>query len=205
VTLSTRSGIPTTYRETNFRSRLEARWAAFFDLVGWHWTYEPFDAGGYAPDFLVHGKGSLLLEVGPCVDYVDYVEKSTKAAARAEALGRDLLVVGVSPLAPSDGLNDWSRMAPHNPVAGYLGEYHPTIRLDYPGDGSDSEPAGFGWNTGLWGRCYDCLALGVVHVELSFHLRPCGHHQSGSYGELVDGLFLEDLWAQAGNAVQWQR
>ena len=29
-----RAGIPTTYANTNFRSRLEARWAALFDLAG---------------------------------------------------------------------------------------------------------------------------------------------------------------------------
>ena len=27
--------IPTTYAGVRFRSRLEARWAAFFDLCGW--------------------------------------------------------------------------------------------------------------------------------------------------------------------------
>jgi hypothetical protein len=30
--------IPTRYRNTNFRSRLEAKWAAFFDIVGWRWV-----------------------------------------------------------------------------------------------------------------------------------------------------------------------
>ncbi|MEA2669684.1 MAG: hypothetical protein QOJ33_2618, partial [Chloroflexota bacterium] len=29
--------IPTTYDGVNFRSRLEAKWAAFFDLLGWRW------------------------------------------------------------------------------------------------------------------------------------------------------------------------
>jgi len=43
--------IPTAYANTNFRSRLEARWAAFFDLVGWKWIYEPFDFEGWIPDF----------------------------------------------------------------------------------------------------------------------------------------------------------
>lgn len=35
MTAATWSEIPTTYQHTLFRSRLEARWAAFFDLVGW--------------------------------------------------------------------------------------------------------------------------------------------------------------------------
>jgi hypothetical protein len=34
---------PTIYKGTRFRSRLEATWAAFFDLAGWKWEYEPVD------------------------------------------------------------------------------------------------------------------------------------------------------------------
>lgn len=45
--------IPTTYNGVRFRSRLEARWAAFFDLARVKWQYEPFDLDGWAPDFLI--------------------------------------------------------------------------------------------------------------------------------------------------------
>lgn len=44
---------PTLYNGVQFRSRLEARWAAFFDLVGWGWEYEPIDLVGWVPDFIV--------------------------------------------------------------------------------------------------------------------------------------------------------
>lgn len=80
---------PTTYAGVRFRSRLEARWAAFFDVVGWKWEYEPIDLPGWSPDFRVefkcgHSKCSgshvLLVEVKPyhsieefdghpCMDY----------------------------------------------------------------------------------------------------------------------------------------
>lgn len=43
--------IPTRYGGVCFRSRLEARWAAFFDLAGIKWDYEPLDLDGWAPDF----------------------------------------------------------------------------------------------------------------------------------------------------------
>ncbi len=59
--------IPTKYAGVMFRSRLEARWAAFFDLIGWKWEYEPFDLNGWAPDFritMTTGK-SALVEVKP--------------------------------------------------------------------------------------------------------------------------------------------
>ena len=65
---------PTEYKGVLFRSRLEARWAAFFDLAGWKWQYEPFDLQGWTPDFRVefpcghsecNGSHSLLVEVKP--------------------------------------------------------------------------------------------------------------------------------------------
>lgn len=48
--------IETRYKGYRFRSRLEARWAVFFDALGLEWEYEPegFDlgeAGWYLPDF----------------------------------------------------------------------------------------------------------------------------------------------------------
>lgn len=52
--------IQTEYKGYLFRSRLEARWAVFFDACGAKWEYEPegYDLGGglrYLPDFLLHG------------------------------------------------------------------------------------------------------------------------------------------------------
>lgn len=58
---------PTVYKDTLFRSRLEAKWAAFFDLAGWRWEYEPYDLDGWTPDFLIHGVHPILCEVKPIV------------------------------------------------------------------------------------------------------------------------------------------
>ena len=65
--------IQTFYKGYRFRSRLEARWAVFFDACGVKWEYEPegFDLGNglyYLPDFLLHGlvgrvEGDLWVEV----------------------------------------------------------------------------------------------------------------------------------------------
>lgn len=51
--------IQTMYKGYLFRSRLEARWAVFFDSIGFNWQYEPegfeFSNGmRYLPDFLVN-------------------------------------------------------------------------------------------------------------------------------------------------------
>jgi hypothetical protein len=76
--------IPTTYKDVQFRSRLEARWAVFFDQVKIAWEYEPQKlalkwGGKYIPDFwLPHSleyfaeKGwGLWLEVKPTMDQVE--------------------------------------------------------------------------------------------------------------------------------------
>ncbi len=138
------------YRDTRFRSRLEARWAAFFDLVGWRWTYEPFDTDGWIPDFLIHGEVPLLVEVGPCVMEPDY---RRKAAKPLQALGHVTLVVGVSPILELDIGSDipWS-------FAGLLVN-------DAPGLAEPVE----------WSRCDACRAIGVQQDDAG---RPCGHRFS---------------------------
>jgi len=49
--------IETVYNGYRFRSRLEARWAVFFDTLGIEYRYEPegFDLDGiwYLPDFFL--------------------------------------------------------------------------------------------------------------------------------------------------------
>lgn len=60
--------IPTTYAGTNFRSRLEARWAAYFDELNIPWEYEPFDLEGWAPDFAITVLGEqVLVEIKPAI------------------------------------------------------------------------------------------------------------------------------------------
>ena len=58
------AAIPTLYRGRRYRSRLEARWAAFFDLLGWRHEYEPFDLGSWSPDFLLT-EWATLVEIKP--------------------------------------------------------------------------------------------------------------------------------------------
>lgn len=57
---------PTTYHGVTFRSRLEATWAAFFDLCGWDWRYEPIDFPGWSPDFSIEcPNGLIFVEIKP--------------------------------------------------------------------------------------------------------------------------------------------
>jgi hypothetical protein len=63
--VNTISAIETRYKGYRFRSRLEARWAMFYDLVGMPWTYEtePVSVHGeaYLPDFRLHFGAARLL------------------------------------------------------------------------------------------------------------------------------------------------
>jgi hypothetical protein len=58
---------PTYYNNIQFRSRLEARWAVFFDLIKWKYTYEPIDLNKWSPDFTIQTTAGkrFLVEVKP--------------------------------------------------------------------------------------------------------------------------------------------
>ena len=63
----------TIYNGVRFRSRLEAKWAAFFDLTGWDWHYEPCELNGFTPDFIIkttshaYDANTIIVEVKPSV------------------------------------------------------------------------------------------------------------------------------------------
>lgn len=90
--MNTIAAIPTLYAGVMFRSRLEARWAATFDLCGVPWQYEPFDLDGYIPDFRlslwdpqaqqVH---QVIAEVKP-IDDIEDLRKTGDAAKMSRAL-----------------------------------------------------------------------------------------------------------------------
>lgn len=86
--------IPTTYRDVQFRSRTEARWAVFFDGLELSWEHEPngyaLDGGWYIPDFWMPGL-KCFWEVKGVVG-----QGSRKASELAELTGMPVyIVVGV--------------------------------------------------------------------------------------------------------------
>jgi hypothetical protein len=196
-----RRGIPTTYRGARFRSRLEARWAAFFDLVEWSWVYEPFDADGWIPDFLIRGPWPFLVEVGPCVSRGEYVAKGDKARA---AYPTTRTLFGTS----TDGIwldvpEGWTLVAGVTPVYEEPG-WRATAAGFWavtPFGESDEARAILGeGQPGFWHRCDECGRLGVESPELGY-LRPCGHVTPV---RAASGSPIFDLWSEAGNVVQWR-
>lgn len=85
---------PTTYKGCRFRSRLEARWAVFFDWLHIEWQYEPekiHTIGGfnYIPDFrlpIFAGRDDTQLgvwiEIKPSLDFVQ--EYKSRSFARTQ-------------------------------------------------------------------------------------------------------------------------
>ncbi len=99
-------GIPTEHSGSRFRSRLEARWASMFDLLGWEWEYEPFDLDGYIPDFAIRTSlGPLIVEVKPIVwppylgNSAEHMRIASEHTDKAKAAGLEsLIVLGTSPI-----------------------------------------------------------------------------------------------------------
>lgn len=110
------AAIPTMFDGVQMRSRLEARWAAVFELMGRKWQYEPFDLNGWIPDFMWEVDDALtprpLFEVkpisrvqhpnGPPLDVTDKIE-SALSIVRGRHEGRiyDPFILG------SDVLSVW--------------------------------------------------------------------------------------------------
>lgn len=97
--------IETRYKGYRFRSRLEARWAVFFDALGVKWEYEPegfeLPSGRYLPDFLLPDVDAWI-EVKPDAEIDPIANKLI--AELAEATGRRAMIVKGLPLqsAPND-------------------------------------------------------------------------------------------------------
>lgn len=175
------AAIPTKYRGLQFRSRLEAQWAAFFDLLEWPWEYEPLDLNGYIPDFVLlfeaPGK-KVLVEVKPALDAEQMKPHMGKIIGSGWA--DDFLIVGATgPTAIRIG--PWDSHQVH-------------IGLLYDFSWSMEGAARIGLcRQGHWG--FD-------HDEASWACRVCGTHKGITYGNRLEPL--QELWHRAKNLTQWR-
>lgn len=184
--------IPTLYRGRKYRSRLEARWAAFFDLVGWRHEYEPYDLGGWSPDFLLHTDYGdvVLVEVKPHVDLQP--EVAAKIEAACTKLGRDdtVLVLNVAPVPLKADV-----VAIGN--VGLIGDHGGND------DGQVWHQACIGWSSthDKPGHRVDLVTHSTRHVT-GYMSADCGHEFM--YGLRGYREHTMSLWAEASNIVQWQ-
>jgi hypothetical protein len=176
------AGIPTLFQGRRYRSRLEARWAAFFTRCGWAFEYEPFDLHGWIPDFVLVGRKPILCEVKPIVafDY-SYCCKMYDGIRDTEWQEGELLLLGAR-LIPMD--------TSHTAI-GWLCEMF--------GDGASWCPAPIGIWSGKPRR------LGFCHEEGSYTDRISGVYDGGSWGVEVGAAEIAwGYWQAAGNDVQWK-
>ncbi|NSZ73230.1 hypothetical protein G6L74_05620 [Agrobacterium tumefaciens] len=181
------AAIPTRYNSVQFRSRLEARWAAFFDLAGWTWDYEPFDLEGWTPDFLIKGKVPALVEVKPLYFArfetlsINQAKVAAGKAFRAASSRRmfsqfEVMVLGAGPFV-SEGA--WA-----------LG----VMALERQLSGADIAELHNGYGPYVMDYAARCG---------SFQYRIGGQHDGDHHIRPVGGDGPGDLWREAGNKVQW--
>ena len=198
-------GIPTTYRDVQFRSRLEAKWARFFDLVGWKWEYEPFDCDGWIPDFALIGKSQMMLvEVKP----IDRFDQASADKIDRASTKHEVLLVGVGPQLESlEG-------HPRSPrVLGWMKE------AQWYCDSSEAFargecPVGSGKECSQ-GCLYDkrCFSRKWVDALLIKRGDSAGILSWGYGGDRISGGdekhewfssdWIQNMWARAGNTTQW--
>ena len=111
--------IETVYKGYRFRSRLEARWAVFFDALGVKWEYEKegFDlgeAGWYLPDFWLPDL-KVWAEIKPSPESKDGFEKAYTLSAKSKGA---VLIIRGDPGPPEDV---YPNACPFNMVM-FLGE-----------------------------------------------------------------------------------
>ena len=187
----TYSAIATDYRHFEFRSRLEAKWAVFFDLCGWQWSYEPMDLDGWIPDFAI-GEQPTLVEVKPFFSDEEWKEAIEKI--KRTGYDKPVILLGADPT--------WFAQETYfeAPQCGWLLE-----RLDVPGmpqhivsdlhfgitEGNERIglcPMDGGWSNYIWNAPNDRYANKWSRVEMT-----------GSDRETE----LVERWAKACNVSKW--
>ena len=186
--------IPTKYAGVQFRSRLEARWAAFFDLCGWVWEYEPFDLDGWIPDFKIEGDdGSLLVEIKPISEFDSAVGKKIESACLASEYEGEMLLLGLAPDVIADPYHsDWAC----GTSFGWLAERMPT------GARPDADDWEWGWDEACvgYGSAHDDF-IDVGAAEGSYAGRLFGNYDGNPM--TIDPSSLKMAWKEAVNKVQF--
>jgi len=166
--------IETLYMGYRFRSRLEARWAAFYDKLGVKWAYEEegfdlrFDANEsvfYLPDFHLEGIG-----------YIEIKPKEPDAIENKKA----------------------ERLALHTKENVYIffGEIpFPEPNMEYQDSAHVFLADGHGWDMHQWWcRCATCGKFGIEFEGRSD--RICRHGDSDR-GHNADDELLREAYAVA--------
>ena len=175
-------GITTVYNGVAYRSRTEARWAVFFDRIGWMHTYEPFDGHFYLVDFMIHGSNRFVVETrGTAANDNDFEHVfGVTMRGLADVSSHDVLILGCDPLPDLHATG-------HFWPAGLLWDAR-AARLD----------------TAVWYRCGFCNGFAIMQYEAPLtESRPCGCPLIDTYDlGLLDSDEIRKHWAVAINTTK---
>ncbi len=175
-------------KDRQYRSRLGAKWAAFFDLVGWQYEYEPCDLNGWFPDFALYGKRldgketTILCEVKPIVAFDERTaERRRNALAGTYYQNSELLLLGSGPVRDGNANRlhlGWLYEQPHGPWGAAVFRAY-----------------------GVRSRTTLTYTYGFSHESGSSADRITGYHQEGRQIAPEDCRLesLSTLWQEAGN------
>lgn len=206
--------IPTVYRGRRYRSRLEAKWAAFFDLIHWQFEYEPYDLGIWSPDFLLTGVwpsghvNHVMVEVKPIAEFdhetAEKMRRAQKSLSDADDRRfHDLLLLGTSPMVePANSV----------PRLGWI------IEDEWDNDGNSiglvEEEARFKIFANNEGVVIDFASImyGIGGVLTGFDSMFAMGMPQSFRADLLEiphsvrqhSKWLMEQWAEAGNLVQWK-
>jgi len=169
--------IPTTYRGRRYRSRLEARWAAFFDEMGWEYEYEPCDLGRWSPDFSLLGARPsypVMVEVKPIDDWHRETARKMSDACEERSISHFLLV----------GKTPQPLLGVHGTMIGWLGQLR-----SYEADWTEAVLLQRGDRFDFVGDDAD---------------RFCQETLIWEFQESCQRANPSDAWIRAANAVQWK-
>lgn len=167
-----REPTPTIYNGVKYRAQLEARWAAFFDIIGWGHQYEPLRLNYYIPDFILTvGSKQLLAEVKPfktadewhhwecngkVTDVIDYVTKGISGTGWEYT---PVLLLPANPFnsGPNIGYGLYATMSP-DPVPVYIG--HGPDKMELAGAFPNVSAFGLAMIGARWNEAYNMVKDG---------------------------------------------
>jgi len=177
------------YKGRQYRSRLEARWASFFDLVGWRFEYEPYDLPGWIPDFAIynHEDQEMLVEVKPYSTIEEFSKTESQihnALREGDKEECEILLLGVS--IKEEGYSIGF------PSLGWLMYYTPE---DVEFTSMPCSEAVFNCYNGEWG---------FYSGEGSWDDRITGKYDGNRYVHPPTSNEVLKLWNEAANITQWK-
>lgn len=203
--------IPTKYKNIQFRSRLEATWASFFDKLHWKWEYEPFDLNGWIPDFVIKGKkNQILVEIKPIDQFdLETAKKIYRASLEYKKTGKEfeILLLGYCLLEEIPGV------------------YAYEIALGWIYDSANEWDMKSEWNNTeftIWERSTSSTQIrhkykiGFADSYANYTCRITDEHTKGGhflsfykseshddYEEILG--FIQRSWAISKNRTQWKK